>query len=177
LGEPGRDSDLPVANWAAKVAPEVPLAPAPAAWPVPEAVLVAPALLLPELPVPELPGPVLLSPELAAPPAAPLPSDEPVALPVLPKALVRLEEEDPRGAAEVEDAPAAPEDPPGPLKPVAARPDAWVDPEAAEPVATAAPDAPEALPPVEPDDWLEVWVAGPEAPDAPPGPLPAVLDD
>jgi hypothetical protein len=52
-----------------------------------------------------------------------------------------------------------------------------VDPEAAEPVATAAPDAPEALPPVEPDDWLEVWVAGPEAPDAPPGPLPAVLDD
>jgi hypothetical protein len=168
-GTPARCPDDPEANWATRLWPEA--EPAPVA-PRPElvAALAAPLLLLPEWPLPVVAA-------LVAPTA------DPDASPVLPKAPVTLDpEEVPRGADPAAPVPAEPDAPPAPLEPVAARPEAPVDPEAARPVAEAEPDAepdagPEAPLAVEPDDWLEVWVAGPEGPDEPPAPLPAVLLD
>ncbi|MDQ1376933.1 MAG: hypothetical protein QOE15_1106 [Acidimicrobiaceae bacterium] len=164
-GTPARCPDDPEANWATRL------------WPEPEPGPVAPR---PEL-VAALAAPLFLLPEWPLPVVAALvaPTADPDASPVLPKAPVTLDpEEVPRGADPAAPVPAEPDAPPAPLEPVAARPDAPVDPEAARPVAEAEPDAgPEAPLPVEPDDWLEVWVAGPEGPDEPPAPLPAVLLD
>ncbi len=110
----------------------------------PEAEFAAPMVLLPELPLPELPRPALLEPVV--------PKAVPDALPVVPDAPVRLEDDDP-AACDRPDAAralAAPDDPPAPLEPVADRPEASAAPEDAVPAADAEPDAPPPL--VDPDD-------------------------
>jgi hypothetical protein len=125
-------------------------------------VFLAPSPLAPELP--ELP--LLLAPALLA--------AKPVVLPLLPNAPLTLEE-CARGAPNTR---AEPEEPPGPLEPLVASPAALLVPDAADPDALAEPEAPdEAAPPVEPDDWLVVWLTGPEAPDVPPVPVPETLFD
>jgi hypothetical protein len=137
--------------------------------PPPTAELLAPAVLAPELPLPA----TLLWPLPSAAPA-------PAAFPLVARAPLRLDDEAPSGPDEENPwAPAAPEDPPGPLLPVVARPDALAGPDAADEPATADVAAPDADPPlpVEPEDSLVVCEAGPDGPDVPPAPLPETLLD
>ncbi|HEX3540027.1 MAG TPA: hypothetical protein VHT75_06230 [Acidimicrobiales bacterium] len=131
-----------------------------------DAELLDAALLVPEFPLPELPAPGLaVTPEAEVPPAEPVDANPPV---------VDDDAVDAAPSGAARPANAAPEGPPEPLLPLAARPDADAEP---EPVGAANVAPVPVEPPVEPPVTWVVCDTGPEEPDVPPGPLDAVLFD